>query len=140
MPLHALKRGRVLQIREDFADERENHALSVYQRRQAAHRSSIHASIRYDPALADDLWRSRNACGPQSSHGIEDKNTIGRKNILKRDGSQMDLRMGSQQMLSINTRQQATLQRRRYQPSILHDHHIVNRTFGYLPILIEKER
>ena len=27
MPLHAFKCGRMLQIREDFADERENHAL-----------------------------------------------------------------------------------------------------------------
>jgi hypothetical protein len=32
MPSYAIKSGRVLQLREDFADEREDHALSVYQR------------------------------------------------------------------------------------------------------------
>ena len=31
MPSYALKTGRVLQLREDFADERENHVYSVYQ-------------------------------------------------------------------------------------------------------------
>ena len=32
MPLYALKPRRVLQLREDFADKRENHVVSVYQR------------------------------------------------------------------------------------------------------------
>jgi hypothetical protein len=36
VPGYAIKSRRVLQLRKDFADKRENHLTSVYQCRQTA--------------------------------------------------------------------------------------------------------
>ena len=41
MPSYAFKSRRVLQLRKDFADKRENHVVLVYQPRQPAQRLSV---------------------------------------------------------------------------------------------------
>jgi hypothetical protein len=43
VPLYALKCGGVLQLRENFADEREDHQLRVYQRALRVRRTALRA-------------------------------------------------------------------------------------------------
>jgi len=52
MPSYALKPGRVLQLRKDFADERENHVLSVYSERL---NRDISLTIQVTPDISPDF-------------------------------------------------------------------------------------
>ena len=60
--------------------------------------------------------------------------------VVQRDDCLANLGMRGQQVLAIDTRQQAASCRRSDEFPIFGDHHVVNCTFGHFPTFVEEKR